>query len=295
VQATPSRRRPASLCSVSNDDCTPGAKVEGHGLCSKHYQRWQKHGDPLWVREPRTCHVNQNCTVDGKLCHGLCDKHYWRWRKFGDPLREAPVDVCTRCGGPLLVGNKYGVCVRNADCKAEKERLAARAQRKANPGRAYENNKRFQSNNPLKARIAVAISSAQGRVRKNGLPFNLKRGDLPPIPTTCPVLGIELIVWGSQTRDESPSLDRIIPSLGYVPGNVRWISTRANILRRDATARELALVAQDAMKLEEAAKSALRRARRVAGRERDRLVPGEHRKVRECHQSPSVVRAAAGP
>jgi hypothetical protein len=141
--------------------------------------------------------------------------------------------------------------VRNPDCKAEKMRLAARAQRKANPGRAYENTKRFQDSHPLAARLAIALNSARGRARKNGLPFALKKADLPPVPTVCPVLGIALTLWGAETRSESPSLDRIVPSRGYVPGNVRWISTRANILRRDASARELALVAQDAMELEE--------------------------------------------
>ncbi|UOF81207.1 restriction endonuclease pacI-beta-alpha-metal hnh motif 1.97A [Caudoviricetes sp.] len=40
-------------------------------------------------------------------------------------------------------------------------------------------------------------------------------------------------------NDNSPSVDRLVPHLGYVPGNVRVISWRANILRRDATTREL--------------------------------------------------------
>ena len=256
MQAMPSSRaaaRSQKLCSINNADCTTGARVEARGWCSLHYQRWRHHGDALYQAEPaepRSCQIGQDCSVGGKLSRGLCEKHYWRFMKFGDPLRVAPVDVCTRCGGPLLVGNKYGICVRNPDCKAEKARLAARAQRKANPGRAYETNKRSRNNNPLKARVAVALNSARGRARKSGIPFSLKKGDLPPVPTVCPVLGIELTIWGSETRGESPSLDRIIPSLGYVPGNVRWISTRANILRRDATAQELALVAQDAMELE---------------------------------------------
>jgi hypothetical protein len=250
MQATPSRHKGPSLCSINNDDCTPGATVEGHGLCSKHYQRWQRHGDPLWRRVRKTCSVSQDCTVGGKLCHGYCDKHYWRWRKYGDPLKTGAIGTCSRCLGPLRPTSKYGVCTRNPDCKAEQARIIARVGRKANPGRQYEIMKRSRNNNPLRARIDVALNSARGRARKNGLPFDLKRGDLPPVPTICPVLGIPLVVWGSETRYESPSLDRIVPSLGYVSGNVRWISTRANILRRDASARELALVAQDAMELE---------------------------------------------
>jgi hypothetical protein len=258
VQATtlsPIRRSRAEpyggeLCSVNNADCTPGAKIEARGWCSLHYQRWQAHGDPEWRREPRTCPVNQDCTVGGKLTRGLCDKHYWRLRKHGDPLWEPEVARCDFCGGPLLVGNRYGICGRNPDCKRERNRIQARARHQENPGRSYEINKRFRDNHPFEARIAVALNSARGRARKNGVPFRLKKDDLPPMPAVCPVLGIEMVVWGSESRSESPSLDRIVPERGYVAGNVRWISTRANILRRDASARELALVAQDALELE---------------------------------------------
>ena len=42
-------------------------------------------------------------------------------------------------------------------------------------------------------------------------------------PERCPVLNIPLLSTGKRT-DNSPSLDRIIPSLGYVPGNVKVIS-----------------------------------------------------------------------
>lgn len=254
--ASPSARRPRAapygggLCLINNAECTPGAKAEARGWCSLHYQRWQVHGDPEWRREPRTCSVNQDCTVGGKLSLGLCEKHYWRLRKHGDPLRTRDIDSCSICDGPLLTTNKYGICGRNPGCKRERNRIQARARHRENPGRSYEINKRFRDNNPLKARVAVALNSARGRARKSGIPFSLKGDDLPPIPALCPVLGIELIVWGAPTRGDSPSLDRIVPDRGYVAGNVRWISTRANILRRDASARELALVAQDALELE---------------------------------------------
>ena len=33
----------------------------------------------------------------------------------------------------------------------------------------------------------------------------------------------------------SPSIDRIIPDLGYIKGNVHWISKRANQIMSDAT------------------------------------------------------------
>jgi hypothetical protein len=38
-------------------------------------------------------------------------------------------------------------------------------------------------------------------------------------------------------------LDRVIPELGYVPGNVAVISLRANTMKQDATAAELRVLA----------------------------------------------------
>ena len=41
----------------------------------------------------------------------------------------------------------------------------------------------------------------------------------------------------------SPTLDRIVPSLGYVPGNVVVISHKANSIKSNATAAEIRAVA----------------------------------------------------
>lgn len=52
------------------------------------------------------------------------------------------------------------------------------------------------------------------------------------MPTVCPVLGIPLLLSDARTPN-SPSLDRILPRVGYVPGNIRVISDRANRLKGD--------------------------------------------------------------
>lgn len=89
------------------------------------------------------------------------------------------------------------------------------------------------------------------RAKENGVSFSLELADIPDIPHHCPILGIEIKAnEKSGPLDSSPSLDRLVPSLGYVPGNVRIISNRANRIRSDATANELRLIAEDAERLE---------------------------------------------
>jgi hypothetical protein len=95
---------------------------------------------------------------------------------------------------------------------------------------------------------------AKQRARRKDIPYGLRRQDLV-IPTHCPVLGIPLVI-GAKRSDASPSLDRIDPRKGYVPGNVRVISDRANRLKGDRSLSEiqaLALAGPRARRAEHAA------------------------------------------
>ena len=87
------------------------------------------------------------------------------------------------------------------------------------------------------------LKGAQARAKKLGLAFNLTLADIV-VPERCPVLGIVLkSAPHRKINPGSPSLDRIIPSLGYVRGNVRVISHRANSIKQNADAAELIRVA----------------------------------------------------
>lgn len=93
---------------------------------------------------------------------------------------------------------------------------------------------------------------AKKRAKENGVIFTLTLADIPQMPVVCPVLGIRIRSNDKAgPLDTSPSLDRLRPALGYVPGNVRIICNRANRIRSDATAGELALIAWDALALED--------------------------------------------
>lgn len=85
------------------------------------------------------------------------------------------------------------------------------------------------------------LSNARKRAKQKGLPFDITEDDIP-VPTFCPVLGIPLMVSNSKRQDNSPTLDRIIPELGYVKGNVMIISFKANRLKSNATPAEIQAV-----------------------------------------------------
>ena len=73
------------------------------------------------------------------------------------------------------------------------------------------------------------LERARKRARCQNIPYSLRRQDIS-LPDRCPVLGISLRV-GQSRSPASPSLDRIDPARGYVPGNVRVISDYANKLK----------------------------------------------------------------
>lgn len=84
--------------------------------------------------------------------------------------------------------------------------------------------------------------NAQYRAKKLGLPFDLTLDDVV-LPAMCPVLGIPIIAKrGAGWTNNSPSIDRLVPELGYVKSNIRVISMRANSIKRDATLGELRLI-----------------------------------------------------
>jgi len=84
------------------------------------------------------------------------------------------------------------------------------------------------------------LKDIRKRAKKKNLYFNLDESDLET-PNICPVLGIPLFrnVGGVNGSANSPSIDRIDNTKGYIKGNVQIISNRANSLKSDASIEEL--------------------------------------------------------
>jgi len=87
----------------------------------------------------------------------------------------------------------------------------------------------------------IMWANARARSRKSSLPFDLTLDDIIT-PDKCPLLGIPLFKSKGNYTDNSPTLDRLIPSLGYVKGNVWVVSMRANRLKQDATLAEIEMI-----------------------------------------------------
>ncbi len=105
----------------------------------------------------------------------------------------------------------------------------------ANPEHFREAQRQYREANPAK----YILGRVKRRARERGLAFDLVEADIE-VPTHCPVLGIALTTaTGLGQRDSSPSVDRIDSSGGYVRGNIRVISMRANRIKNDATVEEL--------------------------------------------------------
>ena len=87
-------------------------------------------------------------------------------------------------------------------------------------------------------RLKYIFVRKMDNARHNGVAFSLKFEDMY-WPEYCPVLGLELNYNRKGRKEEnSPSFDRIDPSLSYTPENTRIISERANRIKNDGTAEE---------------------------------------------------------
>ena len=87
------------------------------------------------------------------------------------------------------------------------------------------------------------LKRIERRANELSLPFNLDISDLK-IPKYCPILNIELKPGeGKGPSDNSPSVDRIIPELGYIKGNINIISMKANKIKSNCCWEDILKVA----------------------------------------------------
>lgn len=100
-------------------------------------------------------------------------------------------------------------------------------------------------NNKIRSSL---IKSVKNRSDENNLPFDLIAEDLI-FPHKCPVLDIELDYSTNLVHSKNkPTIDKIIPELGYIKGNIQIISMLANQMKSNATNEELIKFAEYVIK-----------------------------------------------
>lgn len=159
------------------------------------------------------------------------------------PLREFGRDRTSKLGRSYLC-KPCGVAKARAYHARPEVKLRAREWRRADYARGGKTKTYSAFYNAMRPREERMWRSARERARRAGLEFTIGVADIV-IPETCPLLGtsIEPAIGRRGAHANSPSLDRIDPARGYVPGNVWVISYRANAIKQDATPEELEAIA----------------------------------------------------
>jgi hypothetical protein len=140
--------------------------------------------------------------------------------------------ICTHCQTELTEGNS------GPRARTRGKGLCHTCERKVA--------KRLRTQSPL----TFIIYRTRGNAKIRGIEFNITEKDLPLIPDVCPVFPWIKLVYaiGEGRSAGSLSLDRIDSSKGYVRGNLRFVSDRANRMKSDMSDAELAALGTDAEK-----------------------------------------------
>lgn len=121
------------------------------------------------------------------------------------------------------------------DWRAQQDKKDLAVKRKG----AYQRRK----STPERAAVLI-VQRRRNSCKHEGIPFNVTAADLGPMPEACPILGIPLIMGDKVVGPNSPTIDRIDPNGGYVPGNVMIVSFRANTIKHNASLEELEKVVE---------------------------------------------------
>ena len=123
--------------------------------------------------------------------------------------------------------------------------------RENNREKIAEKRKKYNKENPFQIQSSRLMDKTRHRAKYKKIPIDLDFISKPNMldwlkrqpNCVCCNRVFSIGVKGKPGfKDDSPSLDRFYPSLGYVPGNVFLICMRCNVLKRDATRQELETV-----------------------------------------------------
>lgn len=143
--------------------------------------------------------------------------------------------ACKNCGGIRRYVSNW-LCV--TCCKNYNKNLVVSGRKKLSDSEYYYK-VRKEFNKLGNVYLNRKLSGIKAKCKRLHIPFSLTCNDII-IPKICPILNIVLkFNKGLGVNDDSPSIDRIIPELGYVKGNVVVISNRANRIKNNSSLKEM--------------------------------------------------------
>lgn len=84
-----------------------------------------------------------------------------------------------------------------------------------------------------KFRLSRLCGMAKNRAKNKGLPFNISAEYMLTLWTgKCSLTGVDFVLGkrhAGRVQPYTPSIDRIVPALGYVKGNVRLVTYQMNV------------------------------------------------------------------
>ena len=151
-------------------------------------------------------------------------------------VKVRPKVVCVGCK-QLLAQNLFSYKVKTDPTQGIRDRCkSCSAERARKETQRRKNNWKHHPTRHM-------LNNSKQRAKVSGLEHTLTIDDIV-IPDFCPVLGIKLETGDRKNHFNAPSIDRIDNTKGYIKENVVVVSTRANLLKKDATINELVMLAK---------------------------------------------------
>lgn len=191
----------------------------------------------------------------------LTGMHFGRWTVLSRANTSSPPRWRCRCDCGTE-RDVLGVTLRSGETKSCRC-IGADRFRRLGPNQRGDNNPRR-----IAARIRHGIqfvsarhpwyrraSSIRSRCKEDGIEFGFSSLSecaaylISIAPERCPVFGFELRTGAGAFAPDAPSVDRVQSEKGYVRGNLQVISLKANVMKANATAKELEMFAHWILKV----------------------------------------------
>lgn len=160
----------------------------------------------------------------------------------GRPCGRGHVAARSTASGNCITCTNIRVRERRKRPEVRARAAAAAKVRRQNPNVKAATSAQGKAERRADPRLHL-LALARRRARRDKVPFALKLRDIV-VPPVCPVLGIPLFIGDGVSGPNSPTVDRVVPSHGYLAFNIAVISAKANSIKQNAQPHEVEAVAR---------------------------------------------------